>query len=646
MSQRTRSVAQIITATALLYTAANLEASSSTAYVSVCCNAPSTAGVFNASTLAQTRSIVTGSGGDGIAVSPDGTKLFVTVDNKRELQAIDTSTGTILARVPVPIGVSGEPPLELAISPDGSQVFVFAPQDNPYSLLMEVDTTTYLVTHSLDLPANESVGPLLVSPDGSQIYFEMGLANQYIQVVDTATLAVGAQIPVDEYPLSLAVTPSGLILMTDTNNELLVIDPRSGTIVNRFTLASKNAVFSGAIASSPDSMIAYIGFTGPSILAVDIATGATVFDAPIGCTPSQVALSPNGETLYSINYSRTGAPSVSEFQIQTQKPVATVRQLGPLSGLALSHDGGTLYVLNADESAIASVNVSTQKATGVVLGGVGINSMAIPPNGNAVWASSYQFAAGGDLLMLNPATGQLNFTVGPTGALAFAPNGTALYVANPAQVIALGIPSMSKIAKFSAGQLQNIGQAIPSPDGTRLYVSITFVSGGTRQPRERVVLPPGDIVVLDASSLKAGGLINIPDGLGGLALTADGSTLVCTSNKGHVHLIDTATDKIAATIDLTPANGLLEAVALSSDGSTAYVADAENNLLFVASLATQMQQSKIAVGMDPFDIAVTPDGSEAWVLTGAGLEIVNLATSQVGGPVLLPGAPSAIVFAP
>jgi YVTN family beta-propeller protein len=646
MSQRTRSVAQIVTAAAFLYSAAQLQASSPTAYVSLCCNAPSTAGVFNASTLAQTRSIATGSGGDGIALTPDGTKLFVTVDNKRELQAIDTSTGTILARVPVPINASGEPPLELAISPDGSRVYVFAPQDDPNAELLEVDTTTYLVTHSLNLPFNESVGPLMVSPDGSQLYFEMGLANEYIQVVDTATLALGAQIPVNEYPLWLTVTPSGLILMTDTDNELLVIDPQSGTIVNRFTLASRTAVLSGAIASSPDSTTAYIGFVGPSILAVNIKTGATVFEAPTSYNPSQFAISSNGESLYSIDYSITGAPSVSEFQIPAQKPVATVRQLGPLSGLALSHDGGTLYVLNADESALASVDVSSQKATGVTLGGVGINSLAIPPNGNTVWASSYEFAAGGDILVLNPATGQLKFTVGPTGALSFAPSGTVLYVANPAQVVALDVQSMTQVAKFSAAQLQNIGQAIPSPDGTRLYLSITFVSGGPRQPQGRAVLPPGDIAVLDTSTFKRVGTINIPDGLGGLALTSDGSTLVCTSNKGQVHLIDTATDKITATIDLTPANGLLESVAPSSDGATAYVADTENNLLFVASIATQAQLAKIAVGQDPFNVAITPDGSEAWVLTGAGLEIVNLATGQVGGPVALPGAPSAIVFAP
>jgi DNA-binding beta-propeller fold protein YncE len=78
----------------------------------------------------------------------------------------------------------------------------------------------------------------------------------------------------------------------------------------------------------------------------------------------------------------------------------------------------------------------------------------------------------------------------------------------------------------------------------------------------------------------------------------------------------------------------------------AYVTDARNNLLFVESLATQKQLAADPVGVTPLSVAITPDGSEAWVLTAAGLEIVNLATGQAGGPVRLPGAPSAIVFAP
>jgi YVTN family beta-propeller protein len=133
--------------------------------------------------------------------------------------------------------------------------------------------------------------------------------------------------------------------------------------------------------------------------------------------------------------------------------------------------------------------------------------------------------------------------------------------------------------------------------------------------------------------------------MGALALTPDGSTLVYTSNYGRVELLSTSTYKVTSTIHLSPTNGILNGLALSPDGSTAYVADALNNLLLVANLQTQTQQASIAVGKSPSPVVVSPDGSEAWVATLAGLEIVDTATGQVSA-VGLPGEPSAIVFAP
>jgi YVTN family beta-propeller protein len=640
MSHCIRSVAQIVAAATFLSSAGRVTASS--AYVSLCCNAPSTAGVFNASTLAQTNTIVTGSGGDGMALSPDGTKMFVTVDHKRQLQVIATASGTILATVPIPVGVSGEAPLELAIGPDGSRVYVFASQARPSPYLVAIDTTTYKVTQQANVSNGGTLGPLLVSPDGSQLYYEVGYANEYIQVVDAISLAPLKQIPVNGYPTDLAITPSGLILMTDSNNQLLVINPKSSS-VSVFPLPNDSQGTPGVVISSPDSATAYISFAAQSILAVNITTGATVFVAPIDYVPTGFAISPDGTALYSTNLSSAQAWSLSEFQISTQETVRTIRQLGPISALALTKNGQSLYVLNANESAIATVNVASEKLTHLVLGSVEINSLAVPPGGTTVWASQYGFGLGGDILFLNPATQQLKYKVGYAGALAFSPSGTVVYVANPGAVTALDVATLKPIGTAHVGQLTNVDQAIPSPDGTRVYISASFVSGVSDGP---VVLAPGEILVLDTSTFKYTAAINVPDGMGAMALTPDGSTLVYTANKGRLHLLSTATNKITATIHLTPANGLLNGLALSPDGATAYVADAENNLLMVADLATQTQLNSIAVGNSPSPVVISPDGSEAWVATLAGLEIVNTSTCLVSGPVRLPGEPSAIVFGP
>jgi len=321
--------------------------------------------------------------------------MFVTVDNKQQLQVIATADGTVLATIPVPVGVSGTPPLELAMSPSGSSVYVFAPQARPSSLLWAIDTSTYRATQRA-LPATSSLGPLLISPDGSQLYFEVGYANEYVQVVDTATLAPVKQIPVNEYPGDLAVTPSGLILMTDSSNQLLVIDPSSSS-VTVFPLPTDNQGTPGIVISSPDSTTAYISFPADSILALNIATGATIFNAPVNYIPNHFAISPDGSVLYSTNLDLSGTRvwSLSEFQIPAQTAVKTVPQLGPVSGLALTTDGKSLYVLNANESAIATVDVVSRKPKNVVLGGVGIDSVAVAPGGKTAWASQYAAIAEG-----------------------------------------------------------------------------------------------------------------------------------------------------------------------------------------------------------------------------------------------------------
>jgi YVTN family beta-propeller protein len=639
MLRHSKSIATVFAAAGFLLAATNLEAFSPAAYVSVCCNAPSTAGVFNASTLAQTRSIVTGSGGDGIALSPDGTKLFVTVDRKRQLQVIALATGALLATVPVPIGVSGSPPLELAINPNGSLVYVFASQNVPSPFMLAVDTTTYAVTASASLPAQGSLGPLLVSPDGTKIYFVVGLVNEYIQVLDAKTLAPLTQIPVNVSPTGFAVTPAGLLLLPDTSNELLVIDPTAGTIINQFPLPPAGGSGPGPVISSADGTTAYISFPGPSILGVTIATGAVAFQTPVPSQPSYFAVSSDGTRLYFLSLSTIGAWSLSELVTASQTVTNTVRQLGPPSGLALTSDGQTLVVLNANRSAIVSLDETSAKVTRVTLAGTGLNSLAIPPGGNNVWASSYQFSLGGDLLVLNPATGQLRFTSGVAGGLSFSPDGLVLYAVLPSRLAVLKVPSLQRLATIPAANLTNFGQAVPSPDGTHVYLSVTFVSGAS-------FLSPGAVIVIDTSTYKPVTEISVPGGLGEIALTPDGSTLLCTSNAGRVVLISTASNKVTGAIHLTPNNGFLSGIAISPDGTAAYVTDAANNLLLAVDLASQTQTASIPVGTSPTTVAVTPDSSTAWIATSVGLQIVDIASQQVSGPVALPGTPSAIVFAP
>jgi WD40 repeat protein len=152
---------------------------------------------------------------------------------------------------------------------------------------------------------------------------------------------------------------------------------------------------------------------------------------------------------------------VESFRIldYEQMTVTTVRQPGPITALALSRDGQDLYALNADQSAITSVDVESQKVTHVKLGGVDINSLAIHPGGKIVWASQYSFGLGGETIFLDPANWQTKYVVNISGAIAFSPDGKVVYFYHPGGVTAYDVASLTPIGSAYVGQLTNLGQA-------------------------------------------------------------------------------------------------------------------------------------------------------------------------------------------
>src|ERR1700685_1742798 len=100
-----------------------------------------------------------------------------------------------------------------------------------------------------------------------------------------------------------------------------------------------------------------------------------------------------------------------------------------------------------------------------------------------------------------------------------------------------------------------------------------------------------------------------------------------------VSVIDTSTNTVSATITVgTSPNG----VAITPDGSMAYIANGgSSGVVSVIDTSTKNATATISVGEFPTGIAITPDGSTAYVLTqGYGLGtgyiyVVDTATNSV-----------------
>jgi YVTN family beta-propeller protein len=194
----------------------------------------------------------------GIALSPDGTKLWVGEFLGEQIDEVDLASSTVTTSIPlkaraysllyVPaqdqLWVSGfgstdltvidlsmdqildtvaigPNPSALALSPDGSKVFVSI-TDGDVVVAVDVATRAVVASQSLGdpeiasadgkpLPADSPSG-LLLDPGGQKLYV-VRAADNAVSILDAATLAPQASVPVGWYPTSVAVTGTKLVVL-------------------------------------------------------------------------------------------------------------------------------------------------------------------------------------------------------------------------------------------------------------------------------------------------------------------------------------------------------------------------------------------------------------------------------------------------
>jgi len=172
--------------------------------------------VINTATNTVIATIPVGTFPQGVAVSPDGSKVYVTTPASNIVAVIDTATNKMITTIPV-----GRGPIGVAVSPDGSKVYVansnsFDTFDQPGTVSV-IDTANNKVTATI--PVGTTPGGISVSPEGrrhdgdqldvehrrlSKVYVA-NAASHNVSVIDTATNTVIATIPVGGRPVALGL---------------------------------------------------------------------------------------------------------------------------------------------------------------------------------------------------------------------------------------------------------------------------------------------------------------------------------------------------------------------------------------------------------------------------------------------------------
>lgn len=244
----------------------------------------------------------------------------------------------------------GGRPVDLALSPDGSLVFL---KDNRG--LVVIEKADWKIRQELTVPGGgTSLHGLAVRADGKRIYLTSA-ANQ-IYVAD--------------------ITPQGTFAW----------NPQA-TIVLPGPSASDHNAYPCGLALAPDGTKAYVCLSRDNALGiVDLTAGRLTAKIPVGVAPWGVVLSPEGQCAYVTNWggrqARTGdrtadsagtptlvdargvasSGTISVVNLQAEKVTAEVTVGLHPCDMALTRNGRTLYVANANDDTVSVLGLEGDNA--------------------------------------------------------------------------------------------------------------------------------------------------------------------------------------------------------------------------------------------------------------------------------------------
>jgi YVTN family beta-propeller protein len=131
----------------------------------------------------------------GVAVSPDGTRVYATVFDEMQVYVVDATQNLLVGTIPLSMDFGQALPNGLAVSPDGSRVYVAEGFTNRLAVL---DAAGMAEITSVEVGSGPTVVDL--TPDGSRAYVVNTSASS-LSILDTATdTVIGTVLTVDDFP--------------------------------------------------------------------------------------------------------------------------------------------------------------------------------------------------------------------------------------------------------------------------------------------------------------------------------------------------------------------------------------------------------------------------------------------------------------
>lgn len=642
--------------------------------------------------------------------TPPPTTVAIVHSGPAELSLVSLTVGGTKKTIRVP----GAPDVVVE-TPDRSRAFLL---DTDHGDVVPVNLRTGKAGSRIPagkLPVDEEM-----SADGSTLYVTDNLGGTVIPI-NTATGKAEAAVPLSQGVSFYVPSPAGsgaLVGVATSSGRPGVVylySPAAG--LGTPVTVGVNRVQSGFF--SPDGTTAWVdeaGINGApgALIPIDVATRKPGAPLKLGIAPGPYALSPDGRLAV---FGNEVDSTLSIVDLAARAVVASVPVGVAPSGVGIDAAGTTAWVASALDRTLIPVNLQAFTAGAPVSMGNSPGDLVLPAGSGLAWVLFP--SSDGALTLLEGAKGPLgrSIPIGNAPDVLVGSGSETSWVANSLtdtvqRLDVAGQTAGSAIKVFLAPTelkltLDGLEVVVLSYGDGRHAGMLTEINTVTSKPSTPLNIGPGpgdltmspakdvafvdnyqthSVTEIDLKNWRLSGIIPLPCGPTGLAITPDGSQLFAAcANSGAVVPINLATNRLRAPIAvnsnrglvMSPAGGTLLVVGDNGlanidvasdtvvksvpetsnlvdvvptpDGSSLLAVDNSGAALLEIDATSLATEKSLTVGTRPGEVDLTPDGSRAYVLDTSEqkLYVVNVAAWDVNATVSVgPNAVSVAVPAP
>jgi YVTN family beta-propeller protein len=263
----------------------------------------------------------------GAAVSPDGSRFYITNEAESTLDVADTKTLKVTKHIPLT-----NHPNNVAVSKDGKRVYVAIVQGA--GAVDVIDATT--LTRVKSIRTEGGIHNVYVTPDGNFVVAG-SIPGKKINVIDQKTEEIVWMLPTEEgvRPMAFDTNPDGstkrIFVELSNFNGFITVDFKTHQVADKITLPDVGAEkvtqgLQGApahgLAVTPDGKtLGVLSKMNSRVYFYTLPDLKRVGEVKVGHHPDWLTFTPDGKRVYVAN---AGSNSVSAVDVATRKEIAQI----------------------------------------------------------------------------------------------------------------------------------------------------------------------------------------------------------------------------------------------------------------------------------------------------------------------------------